>query len=82
MTCDSVNGKLDYLSNNNNVTNGKITDGDHKGNGVKVNGKADVPRELEDEIETRKSLIVLLSIFATSILAMFYIYKNFPELEE
>lgn len=76
MTCDSVNGKLDYLSNNNNVPNGKITGGDDNGCGVKNE------KEFKDDIETRKSLIVLLSIFATSIFAMFYIYKNFPELEE
>lgn len=81
MTCDKLNGNLDYLSNNNNVTNGAIPKDDHKSNRVKMNGKAEFPL-LEEEVETRKSLIVLLIIFSASIIAMFYIYKNFPELEE
>lgn len=79
MTCDSANGKLECLVNNNNVT---TQDEDKKLNGyVKLNGKAEAPVELEEEIASRKSLIVLLSIFVTSLAAMFYIYKNFPELE-
>lgn len=82
MTCDNANGELDYLTNNNNVPNGKIAGGNRNGNGVKFNKEADALHKNEDEFETRKSLIVLLSIFAVSIFAMFYIYKNFPELEE
>lgn len=76
MTCDNGNGKLDYLGNNNNVT----TKNELKSNGVKMNGTAKLP--VEEEVETRKSIIILLSIFATSLVAMVYIWKNFPELEE
>lgn len=82
MTCDTANGKVDMANNNNVTTNGMIPNIEHKCNGYKTNGKVDVPLELEEEVETRKSLIILLSIFASSIFAMFYIYKNFPELEE
>lgn len=82
MTCATVNGNPDYPLNNNNVTNGKATGGFQNGNGVQLNGKVKVPLEVEDELGTRRSLIVLFSIFATSILAIAYIYKNFPELEE
>lgn len=76
MTCDNVNGNFDYLSNNNNVL--------PKGAGLKANGvhKNKGCVTAEDEFETRKSLIILLSIFVTSLFAMFYIYTRFPELEE
>jgi hypothetical protein len=82
MTCDSANGKLESLANNNNVT---TQNDDKKLNGyakLNGNGRVKVPKTLEEEeIASRKSLIILLTIFATSLAAMFYIYKNFPELE-
>lgn len=78
MTCDNVNGGLDYLANNNN---GEVHKEPLKSNGVKATGAVE-SRESAEEIETRKSMIVLLVIFATSIAAMIYIYKRFPELEE
>lgn len=80
MMCDKTNGKLDCLTNNNNLTNGA----EHqKPNGIHhKSSKAEGPPILEEDMETRKSLVILLSIFVASIGAMFYIYKNFPELEE
>lgn len=81
MTCDNANGGLDYLANNNNVVNGAVHKEPLNSNGVKAT-EAVESSALEEEIETRKSLIVLLVIFATSIAAMIYIYKRFPELEE
>lgn len=73
MTCDTT--KLDCLANNNNVTTTKL-------NGhAKVNGKLEVPAA-EEDFETKKSLIILSGIFITSLVAMFYIYTNFPELDE
>lgn len=82
MTCDNMNGKLDCLANNNNVTvgNGTTPKQDHLSNGCKANGRTEVPQN--EEIASQKSLIILLTIFVTSIGAMCYIYKNFPELEE
>lgn len=75
MTCDNMNGKLDCLANNNNVTTQKM-------NGhAKVNGRVEVPAVGED-FETKKSLVILSGIFITSLVAMFYIYTNFPELDE
>ena len=80
MTCDKVNGNLDNLANNNNVTS------DRKLNGYdsnKMNGKArSTPLLDEEELETRKSLMILASIFITALIALFYIYKNFPRLDE
>ena len=80
MTCDKVNGNLDELANNNNVTS------DRKLNGYdssKMNGKArSTPLLDEEELETRKSLMILASIFITALIALFYIYKNFPRLDE
>lgn len=74
-TFDNMNGELDCLSDNNNVTTTKM-------NGhAKVNGKVEVPAA-EEDFETRKSLIILSGIFITSLVAMFYIYTNFPELDE
>lgn len=82
MTCDTANGGLECLLDNNNVSNGSVANGDHKHNGVKANGtKPAVPLD-NDDIETRKSLIILLTIFVFSLAAMLYIYKTFPELEE
>lgn len=81
MMCDSANAKLDCLVNNNNVV---TQNNDTKMNGydkLNGNGNAKAPVELEEEIASRKSLIILLSIFVTSLAAMMYIYKNFPELE-
>jgi hypothetical protein len=69
------NGKLEFLANNNNVLNS-----DENSNGyVKTNGRAE---STEEDLASRKSLIILLSIFIASLGAMFYIYKRFPELEE
>lgn len=83
MTCDVVNGSLDYLANNNNVTSRASTKEHHKSNGVKSNGVAKAPiTSDEEDIATRKSLIILSTIFITSLVAMFYIYRNFPELDE
>jgi hypothetical protein len=83
MTCDNVNGKLDKLTNNNNVT----CEVNRKLNGfAKQNGKSTKERSTplldEEELETRKSLMILASIFITALLALFYIYKNFPRLDE
>lgn len=82
MTCDIASGTADMANNNNVTTNGTIPKDDYKMNGHKTNGTAVPIAELEEDVETRKSMIILLSIFVTSIFAMFYIYKNFPELEE
>lgn len=79
MTCDVKNGNLNYLANNNNITTLKEN---HKPNGIIGNGKAEVPKVLDEEVATRKSLMILSTIFITSLVAMFYIYKNFPELDE
>lgn len=84
MTCESQpNGNLDYISNNNNndVTTGKVED--VKQNGTHLNGKATITSKAPvEDFETRKSLLVLLTIFATSAVVMAYIYTRFPELEE
>ena len=82
MTCDKINGKLDYLINNNNITNGSAPKEDNNQNEVKLNGKLRNQHINDEEIATKKSMIILLTIFLVSALAMFYIYKNFPELEE
>lgn len=84
MTCDNVNGNgnLDCLVNNNNVTHRSTLQSGHKSNGFKPNGKAEEPLAADEELDTKKSLIVLSTIFVTSIVAMFYIYQNFPELDE
>lgn len=34
------------------------------------------------ELDAQKSLIILISIFITSLVAMFYVYMMFPELDE
>lgn len=49
-----------------------------------TNGKksSKVPLILEEDIEKRISLVILLTIFAAGLLALIYIYKNFPEVEE
>lgn len=70
MTCDEVKKLDNLLANNNNVTS-------------EVNGKArSTPLLDEEELETRKSLMILASIFITALIALFYIYKNFPRLDE
>lgn len=78
MTCDSVNGKLEKIADNNNVVNGyessKIKNGK-----VKTRSTALLD---DEELETRKSLMILASIFITALIALFYIYKNFPRLDE
>lgn len=80
MTCDKVNGTLDSLLSNNNNNNHHLT----KRTMPQTNGKksSKVPLILEEDIEKRKSLVILLIIFAAGILALIYIYKNFPEVEE
>lgn len=35
-----------------------------------------------DKFETKKSILILISIFSISLLAMFYVYLMFPELDE
>lgn len=83
MTCDKVNGNgLKYMTNNNNVTHRTTSENNRTSNGFKSNGKNEAPLALQEELDTRKSLIVLSTIFATSLVAMVYIYQNFPELEE
>lgn len=83
MTCDNVNSKLDNLANNNNnVTVNQKVNG--YGNGA-INGKTKErtsPLLDEEELETRKSLMILATIFITALLALFYIYKNFPRMNE
>ena len=83
MTCDSVNGKLDKIANNNNVSVDRKLNG--VGNGA-MDGKSTKERSTplldEEELETRKSLMILATIFITALLALFYIYKNFPRMNE
>ena len=81
MTCDSdnVNGKLDVLANNNNVTVNQKLNGAMNGKATKEKSP---PLFEEEEMETRKSLMILASIFITALLALFYIYKNFPRMNE
>lgn len=69
MSCDKVNGTIE--NNNNNVTK-KLSDRKH----------AEVPLMLEEDMEKRKSLIILGSIFIAGLFALVYIYKNFPALDE
>lgn len=81
MTCDKVNGALDSLLSNNNNNNNHLT----KRTMPQTNGKQSskkVPLILEEDIEKRTSLVILLTIFAAGLLALIYIYKNFPEVEE
>lgn len=83
MTCDSINDKLESIVNNNNVNapNGEVK------NIISLNAKEEteaikeVPN-INEQTTNRKSLIVLATIFSTSLLAMLYIYNFFPELEE
>lgn len=35
-----------------------------------------------DKFETKKSILILICIFSISLLAMFYVYLKFPELDE
>lgn len=35
-----------------------------------------------DKFETKKSILILISIFTISLMAMFYVYLMFPELDE
>jgi hypothetical protein len=79
MSCDKVNGTLEsYINNNNNndVSNKQQV------NDVSEKKYAEVPLQLEEEMEKQKSLVILGSIFIAGILALVYIYKNFPEMEE
>lgn len=36
----------------------------------------------DDKFKTRKSILILISIFVISLMAMFYVYLMFPELDE
>lgn len=82
MTCDNVNGKLDNIANHNNnnnyVSQHEIN---HRSNG-KIKSEVPITIVDEEELETRKSLMILAVIFTTAIFALFYIYKNFPKLDE
>ncbi|CAO1377008.1 unnamed protein product [Diamesa serratosioi] len=82
MTCDSINDKLESIVNNNNVNtlNGEIK---HiiKPNDKETDAIKEVPN-INEENTNHKSLIVLASIFITSLLAMLYIYNFFPQLDE
>jgi len=85
MTCDNLNGKLEnFANNNNNVT--ETAKPEKYQNGTISNGKVKSSHKEvivdEEELETRKSLMILATIFVTALLAMFYIYKNFPRLDE
>ena len=85
MTCDNLNGKLEnFTNNNNNVT--ETAKPEKYQNGTISNGTAKSSHKEvivdEEELETRKSLMILATIFVTALLAMFYIYKNFPRLDE
>lgn len=83
MTCDSINDKLEAIVNNNNVNSPNV----EVKNVIKTTDKEEteamkeVPN-INEEITNQKSLIVLASIFLTSLLAMLYIYNFFPQLEE
>lgn len=75
-----TNGKVECPTNNNNVV---IKSDEMSSNGYKnMNGKVEKLEKNEENIASRKSLIILLSIFVASLVAMFYVYKRFPELEE
>ncbi|KAG5682572.1 hypothetical protein PVAND_011917 [Polypedilum vanderplanki] len=88
MTYDNVNSsKLDKFANNNNVVYNLKQNGQKlNGNCLQINGTSKKKSEVriidEDELETRKSLIILAIIFISGLLALFYIYKNFPRLDE
>ena len=91
MTCDKlINSKLEnFANNNNNVTETAKPENYHQ-NGTISNGTTATTTKSphkekivdEEELETRKSLMILAVIFVTALFAMFYIYKNFPRLDE
>lgn len=35
-----------------------------------------------EKYEAKKSIVILIGIFLVSLIAMFYVYLNFPKLEE
>lgn len=83
MTCDSINDKLESIVNNNNVNapNGEVKNIISPYVKEETEAIKEVPN-INEQITNRKSLIVLATIFLTSLLAMLYIYNFFPELEE
>lgn len=89
MTCDKLNGKLETIANNNNNVAETAKPEKYHMNGVKTNGSVVMKKSApevtivdEEELETRKSLVILATIFITAFIALFYIYKNFPKLDE
>lgn len=87
MTCDKLNGKLENIVNNNNNVVETAKPEKYQSNGIHMNGKSSayksVPEVIDEEaLETRKSLVILATIFVTALFAMFYIYKNFPRMDE
>ena len=83
MTCDSINDKLETIVNNNNVNapNGEVKNIIRTNDKEETEAMKDVPN-INEETTNQKSLIVLASIFLTSLLAMLYIYNFFPQLDE
>lgn len=74
MTTDSIiNNKLEKIANNNNV----VTNNCHNGHSLKYDNQVK-----NEDFENRKSLILLVVIFVSSLIAMIYIYNFFPELDE
>jgi hypothetical protein len=88
MTCDNASGaKLDTVANNNNNNvihqNGRKLNGLSNGSGGVSAKRSEAPVIVDEEaLETRKSLMILAVIFATGLLALFYIYNNFPRMDE
>jgi hypothetical protein len=63
------------------ATNNNIGHKDY--NGTHENETKELPEQLPAQQNSNsKSIIILLVIFSTSLLAMVYIYMMFPELEE
>lgn len=75
MTTDSIlNNKLEKIANNNNVvTNNNCHKKDNQMHENQIQ---------PEEMDNRKSLILLAAIFLSSLIAMIYIYNFFPELDE
>ncbi|XP_065077540.1 transmembrane protein 41B [Ochlerotatus camptorhynchus] len=90
MTSPASNGQLRYATSNGIGVHSTTTQRKTQpnGSGVECNGKGpatvDEPssEDKEEERSARQSLIILASIFFTSLFAMIYVYAMFPELEE
>lgn len=62
----------------------------HNDDTANTNTKKEQPSAYEKSVtmsnhekyEAKKSIVILIGIFLISLSAMFYVYVNFPELEE